>query len=50
MAKITFIADDGSVQEFEVTLPVVAPVVTPDAVEIDIILTDGSTKKFVPAQ
>lgn len=49
MAKISFTADDGSVQEFDVTVPVSAPVVTPDAVEVDIILTDGSTKKFVPA-
>lgn len=26
-----------------------APVVTPDDVEVDLILSDGTTKKFVPA-
>ena len=49
MEKISFTADDGSVQEFDVTIPAPTPVVAPEATEIDVILTDGSTKKFVPA-
>lgn len=51
MAKLTFDLQDGSpVQEFDVTLPIATQIpVAVEATEIDIILTDGSTKKFVPA-
>ena len=42
--------DDGS---YTITVPAPVaptPVVAPEATEVDIILTDGTTKKFVPAQ
>ena len=62
MDKITLTSADGSTQDFfpqsytdaavatAVAAVTPAPVVAPEATEIDIILTDGSTKKFVPAQ
>ncbi len=54
MTNIAFNADgtitvtnaDGSLTVFTKTAPVVAPTDT----EVDILLSDGSTKKFVPAQ
>ena len=58
MSKITFTADDGSTVDYfpqsytdaavAAAVPA-APVVAPEATEVDIILTDGTTKKFVPA-
>jgi hypothetical protein len=62
MAKVTLTQDDGSTQDFfdqahvdaavsEALANVPAPVaVDPEAVEIDLVLTDGTTRKFVPAQ
>ena len=60
MTKITFTADDGSTTDYfpqsytdaavaAVVPAPVAPVVAPEATEIDVLLTDGTTKKFVPA-
>lgn len=61
MEKITVTNTDGSTQDFypqsytdaavaaataEITP---APVVEPTDVEVDIVLSDGTTKKFVPA-
>lgn len=47
MAKITFTADDGSTQDFDVTVPVVAPVAeTIESVVVE--NTDGSSETFVP--
>lgn len=47
MAKITFTADDGSVQEFDVTIPVVAPVAA-TVTEVDVKESDGTAETFVP--
>lgn len=41
MAKITFTADDGSVQEFEVVTAIATPVV-PTITEVDVKESDGS--------
>jgi hypothetical protein len=61
MQKITATNDDGSTQDFfpqsytdaavQQALQNQAPVntVTPDVSEVDLVLTDGSTKKFVAA-
>jgi hypothetical protein len=61
MDIITITHADGSTQEFypqpytddavakAVAAVTPAPVVAPEATEIDIVLTDGSIKKFVPA-
>lgn len=61
MQKITITQDDGSTQDFfpqsytdsavaAATAAITpAPVVAPETVEIDLVLTDGTTKKFVPA-
>jgi hypothetical protein len=60
--KITITNEDGSTTDFfpqsytdaavaaaeQAITP--APVVSPTDVEVDIVLSDGSTKKFVPAQ
>ena len=54
MTNIAFNADgtitvtnaDGSTTVFTKTAPVVAP----EDTEVDIVLSDGSVKKFVPAQ
>lgn len=43
VAKVTVTFDDGSVQEVTA-----APVVAPTDTEVDVILSDGSTKVFVP--
>lgn len=48
MAKITFTADDGSMQDFDVVLPVTTPPVT--VTEVDVKESDGSTETFVPEQ
>ncbi len=47
MAKITFTADDGSTQDFDVTLPVVAPVAA-TVTEVDVKESDGTSETFVP--
>lgn len=39
--------EDGS---YTITVPAPVATVAPEATEVDIILTDGTTKKFVPAQ
>jgi adenine deaminase len=59
MAKVTLVNDDGSTTDFfdqahvdaavQEAVAGVQPVVAPEATEIDLLLTDGSTKKFVPA-
>jgi len=54
MTNIAFNADgtitvtnaDGSTTVFTKTAPVVAP----EDTEVDIVLSDGSVKKFIPAQ
>ena len=43
MAKITFTADDGSMQDFEVVIPAVDPVV-----EVDTKTESGAEESFVP--
>lgn len=48
LVKTTLTFEDGSVQEFDA-----APASTPvpvETTEVDLLLSDGSTKKFVPAQ
>ncbi len=45
VSKITITFDDGSVQEVSA-----APVVAPTDTEVDVVLSDGSVKKFVPAE
>ena len=57
--KITLTNDDGSTVDFldpagvqaaiEEAALSTTPIVATEATEIDIILTDGTTKKFVPA-
>jgi hypothetical protein len=57
--KITLTNDDGSTVDFlspadvqaavDAVTASEAPVVAPEATEIDLVLTDGTTKKFVPA-
>jgi len=47
LVKTVLTFDDGSTQEFDAA-PTVAPV-TPEDVEVDILLSDGTVKKFVPA-
>lgn len=47
MAKITFTADDGSVQEFDVVIPVAAAS-TPTITEVDVKESDGSEVVAVP--
>jgi hypothetical protein len=42
---ITVTYTDGSTKVFSTT----APVVSPSDVEVDLVLSDGTTKKFVPA-
>jgi hypothetical protein len=42
-------SDGSSVVLFPVPTVTPAPVVTPEDVEIDVVLSDGTTKKFVPA-
>ncbi len=61
MDKITFTAADGSTTDYfpqaytddavaaAVAAITPAPVVEPTDTEIDILVSDGSTKKFVPA-
>lgn len=61
MAKLTLTADDGSTTDFfdqaytdeavKVAVAAITPalIVAPEATEVDIILSDGNTKKFVPA-
>jgi hypothetical protein len=57
MPKVTLANADGSTQDFfpqsytdaAVAAATVAPVAL-DATEVDLILTDGSTKTFVPKQ
>ena len=61
MEKVTFTSADGvttdyfpqsytdsAVQE-ALAVIVPAPIVAPEATEVDVVLTDGTTKKFVPA-
>lgn len=48
ITKLTATFADGSTQDiFPVATP--APAVSPEDVEVDIVLSDGTTKKFVPA-
>ena len=48
--KIVVTVEDGSeVVVFPVVAVTPAPVVTPEDVEIDVVLSDGTSKKFVPA-
>lgn len=47
MAKIIFTADDGSTQEFDVVLRVVAPVAA-TVTEVDVKESDGSEVVAVP--
>lgn len=46
MAKITFTQDDGSVQEFDVTITSVKPTPAPADVEVDVKKSDGSEETF----
>lgn len=46
LVKTTLTFDDGSIQEFNAAP---TPAVAPEATEVDIVLTDGTTKKFIPA-
>lgn len=48
MAKISFTADDGSIQEFDVVLPVVAPAEPSEVSEVVVEHSDGSSENFVP--
>lgn len=48
--KIVVTLEDGSeVVVFPVVAVTPAPIVSPEDVEIDVVLSDGSTKKFIPA-
>ncbi len=60
MDKITFTATDGTATEYfpqaytdEAVAAAIAALpaaeVAPEATEIDVLLTNGSTKKFIPA-
>lgn len=55
MAKVTLTNDDGTTQDFfdqaytDAAVAAVTPIVAPEDVEVDITLSDGSIKKFVPA-
>lgn len=50
IVTITATLEDGStVILFPVPVAVPAPTVAPTDVEVDLILSDGTTKKFVPA-
>ena len=47
-SSVTVVAADGSIwtaSQFTVVTPILP---SPDEVEIDVVLSDGSTKKFVP--
>lgn len=44
ITKVDVTFDDGSVQTVAI-----APVVAPTDTEVDVLLSDGTTKKFVPA-
>lgn len=46
MAKITFTADDGSTQDFELVLPVAGVPAAPT--EVDVKESDGTEETFVP--
>ncbi len=49
ITKLTATLEDGSeVVVFPVAEVTPAPVVSPEDVEIDVVLSDGTTKKFVP--
>ncbi len=45
ITKIDVTFDDGSVQTVNA-----APVVAPTDTEVDVLLSDGTTKRFVPVQ
>lgn len=47
LEKIVITVDGVDTQVFPISAP--GPVVAPTDVEIDIVLSDGTTKKFVPA-
>ena len=57
MASVTLMNDDGSVVEFHdqaytdaaVAAAAGTPPVDAEATEVDVVMTDGTTKKFVPA-
>jgi hypothetical protein len=57
MQKVTVTNSDGTTEDFfpqsytdaAVAAITPAPVVAPTDVEVDIVLSDGTTKKFVPA-
>ena len=61
MDKVTFTSADGTATDYfpqsytdnavtvAVAAVVPAPVIAPEATEIDVLLTDGSVRKFVPA-
>lgn len=44
VTKVDVTFDDGSVQEVTA-----APVVAPSDTEVDIVLSDGTSKRFIPA-
>jgi hypothetical protein len=49
--KITLTQEDGSTVDFvEASSVTPAPVVAPEDVEVDIVLSDGTTKTFVPKE
>lgn len=47
MAKITFTADDGSIQEFDVVMTTPPTPVVAAISEVDVVKTDGTEEKFV---
>lgn len=55
MITATITQEDGSTVELfdqsytDAAVAAVTPVVAPEATEIDLVLTDGTTKKFIPA-
>jgi hypothetical protein len=50
ITSITIVYADGSIVTTSGPFaPITAPALPPEDIEIDVILSDGSTKKFVPA-
>ena len=49
ITSITIVYADGSIVTTSGPFaPVTAPALPPEDVEIDVVLSDGSTKKFIP--
>lgn len=47
VTKVDVTFEDGSIQT--VSMVASAPMATPEDTEIDVVLSDGTVKKFVPA-